>query len=621
MFAPMWRAGMTPARAHPRRGRSLLARLVAGCFAVVLASMQPMAEAREADPKPYRIDWRVPVPMRDGIKLNATIYRPAEMTQPKPAIVAITPYIADSYYNTALYFAQRGYVFVMVDVRGRGNSEGEFEPFVMRESEDAHDVVEWVARQSWSNGKVGMQGASYGGHNQWLIARARPPHLSTVIPVASPTIGYDFPYRNNRAMVFATQWLQFVDGKTLNKNIAYDAAHWDATLEHLYRDNLPYAQLAAKSGAPAARFDEWVKNPSWGPYWEARNPTAANLATFDLPILSITGYYDGDQLGALRMYREHLRASSAAAREKHYLIIGPWSHAGTRMPTKELGGYTFSDASVIDMKALDLAWYDWTMMGGPKPEFLKDRVAYFVVGEDEWRYAPSLEAIQDREIKLHLSSGPAGGVFEGGKLQRQLSKTSKPAKYVYDPAKLAPRGSPASHHNSRMLVDARDRFAIRDDGVIYTSQPFDEPVVVAGSPRLEAWIEMDVPDTDFILTLQEILADGSSVLLTSDSLRARYRESRAEAKLVVPGKITKYTFDTFDFFARRIARGSRLQLVISGPRSFDYELNLNGGGVVAQETLRDARKATVKLHHGKDHPSALILPVAADARTSVARSN
>lgn len=589
----------------------------------MLAWLQLLAAAQAAadEPQPVEIDWRVPIPMRDGIKLNATIYRPVAALQPRPAIVAITPYISDSYYDIATYFARRGYVFTMVDVRGRGNSEGQFEPFVMRESEDAHDVIEWVARQPWSNGKVGMQGASYGGHNQWLIARARPPHLTTVIPVASPTIGYDFPYRNNRAMVFAAQWLKFVDGKTLNRGITFDRNHWETRLEELFRDNQSYAQLPEKTGVPRARFDEWVRNPSWGPYWEARNPTAEDLARFDLPILSITGYYDGDQLGALKMYREHMRASAAAAREKHYLVIGPWSHAGTRNPAKTLGGYSFGDASVIDMKALDFAWYEWTMNGGPKPEFLKDRVAFFVEGDNEWRYAPTLERVSDAEMTLHLSSGVgrAGGIFDGGKLAQQLPVASPAGQYIYDPRTLPSVGSAASPQNERGLVDRAATLAIKDDGMVYTSEPFEQSVIVAGSPRLEAWIEMDVPDTDFILTLHEILADGSSVLLTRESMRARYRESRAEARLVTPGTITKYSFETFDFFARRIARGSRLQLVLSGPRSFDYELNFNSGGVVAHETLRDARKATVKVHHGKKYPSALRLPVIGGVTSAASR--
>jgi len=132
-------------------------------------------------------NWGVKIPMRDGIHLNATIYRP-KSDQPVPVIFTLTPYIADSYHPKAAYFAQHGYVFALVDCRGRGNSEGVFEPF-FQEASDGHDLVEWLAKQPWCDGQVTMWGGSYAGFNQWMTLKEFPPHLKTIVPAASAHTG------------------------------------------------------------------------------------------------------------------------------------------------------------------------------------------------------------------------------------------------------------------------------------------------------------------------------------------------------------------------------------------------------------------------------------------------
>src|SRR5829696_9179959 len=113
--------------------------------------------------------WGVKIPMRDGLRLNATVYRPRTMPEPLPVIFRLTPYIADSYHDRAVYFARRGYVFALIDCRGRGNSEGHFEPH-LNEARDGYDITEWLAAQSWSNGQVALYGGSYEGYVQWVTA-------------------------------------------------------------------------------------------------------------------------------------------------------------------------------------------------------------------------------------------------------------------------------------------------------------------------------------------------------------------------------------------------------------------------------------------------------------------
>jgi putative CocE/NonD family hydrolase len=124
--------------------------------------------------------WGVKIPMRDGVHLNATVFKPKAMPAPLPVVFTLTPYIADSYEDRASCFARHGYVFALVDVRGRGNAEGAFEPFA-NEARDGYDIVEWLARQPWPNGKVAMWGGSYAGFDQWATLKEHPPHLATIV--------------------------------------------------------------------------------------------------------------------------------------------------------------------------------------------------------------------------------------------------------------------------------------------------------------------------------------------------------------------------------------------------------------------------------------------------------
>ncbi len=154
LFRPV---GLLLARAM-RPPRFLPAGLVLAALACPLLAPTQAAGAQEE--KGVDLIWGLKIPMRDGVQLNATVYKPKDMREPLPVIFDLTPYISDASHNRgAYYFAQNGYVSVMVDIRGRGNSGGEFDPRV-NESRDGYDVVEWLARQPWSNGKVAMYGGS-----------------------------------------------------------------------------------------------------------------------------------------------------------------------------------------------------------------------------------------------------------------------------------------------------------------------------------------------------------------------------------------------------------------------------------------------------------------------------
>ncbi len=566
--------------------------------------------AQPADtPKPVDLIWGAKIPMRDGVKLNASIYRPHAQKDPLPVIFELTPYISDTYHNRAYYFSQHGYVFALVDVRGRGNSEGKFNPF-FQEPQDGHDVVEWLATQSWCNGKVTMWGGSYAGFDQWLTLREEPPHLATVVPVASAHAGVDFPMFRNIFAPYDMQWLTMTSGVTGNDNLFGESSFWIEKFRQLYLEHRAFKDLDAIVGNPSPIFQQWIAHPASDSLWGTLSLTPEQYKAIHIPILTITGHYDGDQPGAMTYYRNHMKYGTESAKAEHYLIIGPWDHAGTRTPKKEVGGLTFGEASMLDMNKLHTDWYDWRLKNGSKPDFLKKRVAYYVMGADQWKYADNLESISNSTLTYYLDSkqGQANDVTNSGSLGEQKPANSTPDHYVYDPLDARPSDL-EKEEAKNYLTDQRYALNLFGNGVVYHSAPFAHDTEISGFPKLTVWVAMDVPDTDLQVNLYEILPDGTSIQLTGDQMRARYRQSPSREQLVKAGEVDEYVFDAFTFFSRRIAKGSRLRLVLTSPNTIYLEKNYNSGGVVANETSKDARTAHLTIYHDAEHPSRLELLV------------
>jgi putative CocE/NonD family hydrolase len=588
--------------------------LIAAVTGVLLG--EGCTQARADSQQKLSVNKGVKIPMRDGINLAATIYRPQSMPKPLPVIFCFTPYGADNESGRARWYARRGYVVATVDVRGCSHSEGEFKPFE-NEGRDGHDVVEWLARQPWSNGKVAMYGGSYLGWSQWSTIKEFPPHLETISPSASTYPGTEgIPKNRNIFLPYVMSWLNQINKASGRPSL--DGSVFEKKKYELYKKHLPFNTFDKIHGNTSAAFQTWIRHPGVDAYWDAMNPSAEDYARIDKPILTVTGHFDADQTGAMTHYRRHVQHASPEARKKHYLIIGPWDHGGSQHTRRENAGLTFDRASLIDFKGLHRQWYDWTLKGGRKPAFLKKNVAYYVMGAEEWKYADSLEAIPTKPVRLYLSSPTKSE--RPGKLSEERPGPSSKGTYTYDPLDIRPgkfeieQGGERNSYNIMKTNAGSERYAMAvkrfGNGLIYDGAPFPENTELTGYVKLVCWISMNVPDTDFMVTLHEITPDGKSIQLTDDALRARYRESPRKEKPVTPGEVTRYEFRQFWFFSRELARGSRLRLVFWSPNSIHLQKNYNSGGVVAEESKKDARTAHVVLHHGARHTSYLEIPVA-----------
>ncbi len=556
---------------------------------VYFSSTAVFGQERSPTPvPPPEITWGVMIPMRDGVKLHGNLYRPRDTREKLPVIVAMTPYAADAQHEYAAAFAKNGYVFIVVDVRGRGDSGGNFVP-LENEGRDGYDVVEWAAIQPWSNGKVAMYGGSYLGQVQWSTLEESPPHLVTAIPMV--TARFDrFATNNIASTTSLMQWLAYISGKTRNEKLYNDLQYWRSCARKLRDNHLPYNTLDSVCGFPSSIFQRWLSHPTQDQYVDSFFTTPDEYKRMDLPILEMAVYFDS---GDFDHYREHTKYASPEAAARHYLVIGPWEHfLMVTSKSSQVGPWKFGEASVVDLIKLQTEWYDWTMKNGPKPAFLKKNVAYYAIGPEEWRYADSLDAIPTTSRTFYLGSkGAQLSEKQPGSLTEVPMPDSSPDSYKYDPL----------------------YFGDDDLGreLFYETGPFAEDTDIVGQMKLVAWMNIDVPDTDFVVYISERDPAGKMVGPGyQDVIRARYRESLRTEKLVKPGEINRYEFNDLKWRYRRLRKGNHLRVYILSDLGSGYQKNYNSGGVVAKETAKDARTATVKVYHGSKYPSFLEIPIA-----------
>lgn len=552
------------------------------------------------------------IPLKDGISLSANVYKPLDIKEPLPAIFTFTPYISDEGQKWGPYMVKHGYVYVHADVRGRGNSEGEFYP-IENDGADGAQVVEWIAKQPWCSGQVAMRGGSYRGGVQWQIMKHFPKALKTTIPTASVCVGIDVPILKNIFYSYTARWLAFTSFKTPNGYLFGDSSYWNEKYYKMYSQHIPFEKLAEITGSNTKLFKRWISHPTVDDFWKNIGLASNHYAKLDIPILTITGYFDGDQPGAMNYFHKHMKHGTEKAKKNHYLLIGPWDHAGTRNPRKEMGGLTFPNNSIIDMKTLHVQWFDWVLKGKEKPKFLKKRITYYVMEENKWKYADTLDELANDKLIWHLSSqnGKANDIFHSGTLtQTPPAKKQKPDTFYYDPLELMTKKEYIAMRNVQDFLLYQGGI---NDGkntrVIYHSPPLKQDVITAGYIELKLYLSLNVPDTDLEMTVYEIKPNGKSITLASNMLRARYRNSLTKQELVKPNKIELYHFKKPFFTARKLTKGSRIRLIIKSPNTPDIQKNYNSGTTVSKETAKHANKATIKIYHNKKYKSVLIFPV------------
>jgi putative CocE/NonD family hydrolase len=598
------------------------------CAALLALSLMSVLSAAEVGPG-YDIEMSRMIPTRDGVQLEAWITKPSQVTGKLPTVLTLTQYDIDGgrHKDLAGSYARHGYAFVQAYVRGRGRSGGDKSdntgPTVGR---DGYDLVEWIAAQPWSDGKVVMFGGSFVGMTQWRTAAQHPPHLASIAPYVAIYPGWDIPNTNGIPQAWSAVIMGYVSGRSLNSGFIANRSYWSGKMLEHYAKYGSFRDLDAAIGIAAddwwmidARgqkmsfMDMWLDHVGDEAWNLAAEPKPQDYAAMAFPVLSVTGFYDDDQAGALRYYRGHMAHAPAAATSRHYLVIGPWDHFGSQAPEKVIDGLRIDDAAVLDMEQLHLQWYDFALGRGPLPALLKDKVSYFMPGADEWRYASSLEAASSGgELNFFLEDrrGTPESVFRSGRLVTTAPGAEPPAVIISDPREL-PELEVAKFADSE---DATSQFrGFQRRAISFHTEPFATRIEVAGHMRLRLLCAADAPDFDLWAQVLMVLPDGSTVRLGEDIRRARFRNSQFKAELLNPSQVAEIPFE-FNWMARSIPAGARLRLTIAPLNSPNFQKNFNTGGRLGYEKIDDARVATIKIFHDAKRASRLVLPLAERSR-------
>lgn len=550
----------------------------------------------------------VKIPMRDKTKLSADIYLPKKEDS-YPTILIRTPYnkaLADETKHGTRdveFFTRNGFVVVMQDVRGRGDSDGEWVPH-FNEGLDGYDTVEWIAKQDWCNGKVAMMGGSYRGWVQWAAAREIPPHLTTMVSTAAAgNWMQELPFVNGMVTMCMFQWLHLVGGRSVQNP---KSVNWEKVMWHL-----PLKSMDEAAGRMNTVWKEWISHPSLDDFWKKILLTTEDFRKINLPVLHITGWYDGDQPGAMHYYKGMTKYSSA--KDKQFLISGPWGHGGTRIPKQHLGGLDFGPEAVINLLNLHLWWFEYYLKGDKESwrkflEFFNDKKVYtFTMGENKWVARDSWPPSESDTVPWYLhSNGKANTLLGDGKLCQEEPLEEPVDCYTYDPKDPVVSVIDFNLYAPSAETPLDMRFIERrDDVLVFTSEPLRNDLELAGTPKMLLYTSSNCLDTDWIVLLSDVYPDGKSINLTKGGIRARYRNSLERPKLLEKGKIYKYEFKFIFATSHIFKSGHRIRLLVTSSLFPEFNRNLNTGSPIDEEV--DIKVAHNMIYHNKKYPSHLLL--------------
>ncbi|NTE05702.1 CocE/NonD family hydrolase [Agrobacterium tumefaciens] len=529
------------------------------------------------------------IQLKSGNALTAIVTQNKALKMPLPAILrySIYPSIAsDKFFNSVA--CARGYVGVTVYVRGKYLSRQQADPFV-HDAQDAWEMIDWVSKQPWCNGKVGMYGASYLGFSQWASVKSLHPALKTIVPQSAVGIGVDFPAHNNINLGYSLKWIHYTtDSKLLdNKTISEfsDQKKWNAVFNTLFTSGKSFASLDTLEGRPNGKFQEWLQHPAYDGYWKKLTPTPREYAKLNIPILTIAGYFDVDQSGALDYLKKHYHNNKNA---EHYLVLGPYDHLGlqnmTMSPT--VGGYKLDSVAIFKIYKLTFDWFDYVLKGGQKPALLKDRINYEVMGANQWQHAPGLEKMGTKKISFFLNADQGKAPYQ---LNTTINSNSNPIVQTID---FKDRADTVSGNINPLILDST--INVGKNNLVFESDTFKEQVSIAGTLEGELKAIINKKDVDISFQLYEKMSNGTYLQLYNDMLRASYSKDHSKRQLIIPGKATsiRLTNNTF-FVSRKISKGSKLIFVLGVPFESGIEINYGSGKAVSQETIADARQAMI----------------------------
>jgi putative CocE/NonD family hydrolase len=562
-----------------------------------------------------RLERGVPCPMPDGVMLYSDHYYPPDFEVHKhPTLLMRQPYGRDIastvVYAHPVWFARQGYNVVIQDVRGRGDSEGEFYPF-RHEGQDGAATIAFVRSRPECNGRVGMYGFSYQGMTQLLAAAEEPKGLQCIAPAMTAHDLYEGWFYCHGAMRLASSlgWgLQMLkeDARRLKLRDASNRLEraW-ANLPAQYLET-PYGEHPAihAEGLPSYVRD-WMKHDAPGLYWQAMD-ISRKVARIRIPALHVSGWYDTYLKGSVAGFKAmRAHAGSAEAREQQYLVAGPWVHIpwGDR-----IGSHSFGDDASLDTDALLLRWFNHWLKD--TNEFAGEpRIRHFALNENKWHDATDWPAT---DYSLYLkSAGRANSTRGDGLLsEAEPQKSEAPDIFVYDPEVpvAAPGGTTATAGPTNQAA-----LELGNNVLVYTTGPLTKPLHILGSPEIALYAATSAPAADMVVKLVCVRPGGEALFVCIGIARSSYLfgdnySADAEHLWTFSLEPTSWVFGV----------GDRVRVEIASSAYPLYDRNSSTSVAARVADSWNWKRSTQTVFHDAGRASAIRLPVCT-GRRSVAR--
>ena len=584
----------------------------------------------------------VMVPMRDGVRLATDIYLPALSGQPAPGnfpvILERTPYdkAGSGNVTNGTYYARRGYVCAIQDVRGRFVSEGEWYPFA-KEAPDGYDTVEWLAAQEWSDGQIGTMGASYCGSDQSALATLNPPHLSTMIVAVGASNYYHCSMRQNGAL--EQRFMIYAFRMATTSKEAFADPNIKAAVDRAFANVGEWVSRAPlKKGTSPLRmlpnYEQWVldlfTHGEYDDYWKQRGYAISQYYEehADVPTLYLGGWYDS----YARATCENYTALSKMKNSRQVLLMGPWTHGGWGVTNA--GDVDFGNHSFINYNDLRLAWFDHFLKGMHTEVSDWSPVKIFVMGTGEGtpNYQGRLHHSgywrDEQDFPLPDTQFTPYYLHTDGELSTTLPSTDEPTScFSFDPQYPVPTigggisaadpimGAGAfDQRGSTRFFGCKDTLPLnaRSDVLTFQTPPLENDVEITGPITVKLHASSSARDTDFtaklidVCPLSDDFPDGLAINLTDSIIRARYRNGWDTPELLEPGKVYEFAFELYPT-SNIFKKGHRIRLDISSSNWPRFDVNPNTGGDLGVERRLGIAEQTI--YHEPEHPSHVVLPV------------
>lgn len=587
------------------------------------------------------IDQKVMMPMRDGERLATDIYRPKGNAK-VPIVFSRTPYNFNSWVDgelrtrtleTAYEAVQRGYAYVVQNERGRFFSEGEWD-ILGTPTTDGYDAFEWMSKQSWSNGKIGLIGCSSTAEWQMAVASLNHPALAAIVAqgfgAGVGRVGDFYEqgnwYRGGAQQMLFTAWLYGTQNDkfrpTFPKNIQqedlvrvqrfYDLAtempkvDWSQALSHL-----PVQDIIKNVHGQVGVYDQMIVRKPNDPAWFKGGLYHDNMP-LNLPGFWFVSWYDVSSGPNLALFNHVRKNPNAAIADNQYLVIAPTLHCAFKRATENtiVGERSMGDAR-LNYDELTWGWFDM-LLKGEQNDFKKTtpRVKYFTMGSNTWQSSETWPPQNAVLTNYYLSSGGKANTRNGdGVLVTKVPSSDKPDTFMYDPSKpVNSFGGNVCCTGNAVTGGSFDQsqMELRDDILVYTSEPLKEGMEVSGFINATLYLSSDVKDTDVTIKLIDVYPDGKAYNLDETIQRVRYREGYEKEVFMEKDKVysVKLTpLSTSNYFAP----GHRVRIEVSSSNFPRFERNLNTGGNNFDESKGVV--ATNTIHHSKKYPSVIQLPI------------